>query len=139
MRRLPRTTSFGRALLCALLMGAAPAAGQTQPPIHGVTGTVATDATIHAEGEAGHAIAEGVGKVVDGAKKILPGGKGTPQNPLEGLLEGDRVVLRNAANGEGGAVTTEGVVIDINRRRNQITVRVADKKTETLRLPAPDA
>ena len=70
MRRLPRTTSFGRALLCALLMGAAPAAGQTQPPIHGVTGTVATDATVRAEGEAGHAIAEGVGKVVDGAKKI---------------------------------------------------------------------
>ena len=55
------------------------------------------------------------------------------------MLEGDRVVLRNAANGEGGAVTTEGVVIDVNRRRNQITVRVADKKTETLRLAAPDA
>jgi hypothetical protein len=139
MRRLFRTAGFGVAVLCAVAMGAATAAGQTAPPIHGVTGTVATDATIRAEGEAGHAIAEGVGRVVDGAKKILPGGKGTHQNPLEGLLEGDRVVLRDAANREAEASTTEGVVVDINRKRNQITIRLADKKTETLRLPAPDA
>jgi hypothetical protein len=138
MTRLPRTIGFGLALLCALPLGAASAAGQTGPPIHGVTGTMATDATIRGEGEAGHAIAEGVGRVVDGAKKALPGGKGTRQNPLEGLIEGDRVVLRDAANRETDASTTEGVVVDINRKRNQITVRLADKKTETLRLPAPD-
>jgi hypothetical protein len=140
MCRLPRTTGFGLALLCALPLGvAAPAAAQTGPPIHGVTGTMATDATTRAEGEAGHAVAEGVGRVVDGAKKILPGSKGAPQNPLEGLIEGDRVVLRDASTGEGEARTTEAVVVDINRKRQQITVRLADRKTETLRLPAANA
>src|SRR3954454_16913147 len=76
MCRLPGTIGVGLALLCALPMGAAAAAGQTGPAIHGVTGTMATDATIRGEGEAGHAIAEGVGRVVDGARKALPGGKG---------------------------------------------------------------
>jgi hypothetical protein len=139
MCNLSRTAGFGLALLCALPIGVAPAAAQTAPPIHGVTGTMATDATVRAEGEAGHAIAEGVGRVVDGAKKILPGGKGTSQNPLEGLIEGDRVVLRDAARAGGEAPTSEGVVVDVNRKRNQITVRLADKKIETLRLSAPDS
>jgi hypothetical protein len=118
-----------------LPLGSVPAAAQTAPPIHGVTGTVATDATIRAEGDAGRAIA---GRVVEGAKKILPGGKGTSEHPLAGIVEGNRVVLRDAAKADDEAATTEGVVVDVNRKRNQITVRLADKKTETLRL-SPDA
>jgi len=31
------------------------------------------------------------------------------------------------------------VVIDVNKKRNQITVRLSDKKTQTLRLATPDA
>jgi hypothetical protein len=138
MRRMHLTASVGLALLCALPLGSASAAAQTAPPIHGVTGTVATDATIRGEREAGHAIAEGVGRVVDGAKKILPGSKRSPQDPLEGLIEGNRVVLRDASKGDNETATTEGVVVDVNRRRNQITVRLGDKKTETLRVSAPD-
>jgi hypothetical protein len=138
MRRMPQTTVFGLALLCAVPLGSAAARAQTAPPIHGITGTVATDATIRGEHEAARAIAEGAERVVDGAKKILPGGKATPRNPLDGFLEGNRVVLRDAAHADGEAATTEGVVVDVNKRRNQITVRLADKKTETLRVAAPD-
>jgi hypothetical protein len=139
MRRTPRTAILGMALLCALPLGSVAVAAQTAPPIHGVTGTVATDATIRGEREAGRAIAEGAEKVVDGVKKILPGGKTTPQNPLEGLIEGSRVVVREAAKGDGDVPTTEGVIVDVNRRRNQITIRLADRKTQTLRVTTPEA
>jgi len=139
MRTIPCTAVFGLALLSALPLGSRPAIAQTAPPIHGVTGTIATDATIRGEHEAAHAIAEGAGHVVAGAKKILPGGKGTPQNPLDGLIEGSRVVLRDTTTADRDTATTEGVIVDVNRRRNQITIRLGDKKTETLRVAAPDA
>ena len=141
MRQRLRTAGLGMpALLSALLAGSIAAAAQTAPPVHGVTGTIATETTIRSEHEAANKVAEGAGKVVDGAKKLLPGGKGTNQNPLDGFTEGRRVVLRDvvAADREV-AEATEGVVIDLNRRRNQITVRFADRKTQTLRLATPDA
>ena len=73
-------------------------------------------------------------------RRCFSGGKGTKQNPLDGFSEGRRVVLQDLAKGDSEAPnTTEGVVVDVNRRRNQITVRFADKKTQTLRLPATDA
>ena len=127
-------------LLCGLFLVSASAAAQTPPPIQGVTGTIATDGTIKSEGEAAHKAAEGAGKVVEGVKKILPGGKGTSQNPLDAFSEGRRVVLRDVTAGDSEpAQTTEGVVIDVNKRRSQITVRLPDRKTQTLRLVAPDA
>jgi X-X-X-Leu-X-X-Gly heptad repeat protein len=141
MRRRLRTARLGMpALLCALLLSSTSAAAQTGPPIHGVTGTIATETTIKSEHDAANKVAEGAGKVVDGAKKLLPGGKGTNQNPLDGFTEGRSVVLRDVAAADREvAEATEGVVIDVNRRRNQITVRLADRKTQTLRLATPDA
>jgi hypothetical protein len=141
MRRGHRTVGVVMpALLCAVLLGFTSAAAQTGPPIHGVTGTIATPTTIKSEHEAANKAAEGVGKVVEGAKKLLPGGKGTSQDPLDGFIEGRLVVLRDVVEADREAVeATEGVVIDVNRRRNQITVRFADRKTQTLRLAAPDA
>ena len=111
--------------LCALLVSTS-AAAQTQPPIQGVTGTIATEGTIDAEHKA-------AGKIAAGVKKVLPGGKGTNQNPLDGYTDGLKVVMRDGEN------TTEGVVIDVNRSRQQITVRIAPRKTETLRLLAQPA
>jgi hypothetical protein len=111
---------------------AASAAAQTAPPIHGVTGTVATDSTIRSEHEAAHKIAEGAARVV-GA--ILPGGKGTNQNPLDALIEGSQVLVRDVVDDVDAANTaTEGVVIDVNRSRRQITIRSADKTIQTLRV-----
>jgi hypothetical protein len=129
------------ALLCALPLSSRSAAAQGAPPIHGVTGTVATDGTIDSEHAAGHAIAEGAARVVKGAKKVIPhGAKGTNQNPLDSYSEGRRVVLQETAAGDREAPkATEGVVIDVNRRRSQITVRFADRKTQTLRLIDPAA
>ena len=124
-----RTIGATLALLCALLAPARPAAGQgTPPPIQGVTGTIATDETIKGEHKA-------AGKAAQGVKKILPGGKSTSENPLDALITGSRVAVRDVADGGVAAkTTTEGVVIDVNRSRKQITIRSSDKKTHTLRV-----
>jgi hypothetical protein len=131
-------------LLCALPLSSRPAAAQTPPPIQGVTGTIATDGTIESEHKAGRGIAEGAAYVGRGIKKLLPfGGKGT--NPLDAFTEGSRVVMRDApdrsqavdradASDEGRKAATEGVVVDVNRKRQQITVRFADGKIQALRL-----
>ncbi|MCU1383451.1 MAG: hypothetical protein JWL71_2148 [Acidobacteria bacterium] len=119
--------------LFLLLICSARATAQTAPPIQGVTGTIATDETIEAEHHAGGVIADGVRRVADQAKKILHfGGKGTPPDPLSAFA-GRRVVIRD------GAERTEGTVIDVNRGRQQITIRIADRKTVTLRTADPSA
>jgi hypothetical protein len=110
------------ALLCALALNSRPVSAQTAPPIGG-------------EYEGAHGIAEGVGHVVGYAKKLF-GIKGGGQDPLDGFSEGRKVVLRE------GTESTEGVVIDVNRSRQQITVRLEGGTTETLkageRTPAAD-
>lgn len=116
-------------LLCALLLPARPVAAQgTPPPIQGVTGTIATE-------ESTRDVKKAAGKVAQGVKKVLPGGKSTSENPLDVLISGSRVILREVAgSGDAAKKTTEGVVIDVNRARKQITIRAADKKTQTLRV-----
>ena len=93
-------------LLCALPLSPRPASAQQPPPIQGVTGTIATEGTIDAEHKAAHTIAEGAAYVVDSVKKILPGGKGTRQNPLDDFAEGSRVILRDVAKVDGESPTT---------------------------------
>ena len=113
------------ALLCALLVLPRPAAAQAPaPPIQGVTGTIATDGSRDGVKKAAGAAARGV-------KKVLPGGKVDAQDPLETLIEGSHVVVQEAAAPDMHA---EGVVIDVNRKKQQITVRVGDNKTQTLRV-----
>lgn len=124
-----RTIGAALALSCALLVFARPAVAQgTAPPIQGITGTIATEETVRGEHKA-------AGKIAEGVKKVLPGGKGTSENPLDALIAGSRVVVKDMADGgERVNATTEAVVIDVNRSRKQITIRAADKKTQTLRV-----
>ena len=126
---MPRTIGAALALPCALLVFARPAAAQgTAPPIQGITGTIATEETVRGEHKA-------AGKIAEGVKKVLPRGKSTSENPLDALIAGSRVVVKDMADGgEAVKATTEGVVIDVNRSRKQITIRAADKKTQTLRV-----
>ena len=117
-------------VLCAVPLSATRAAAQQPPPVQGVTGTIATEGTIDKEHKAAGAIAAG-------AKKIL-GKKHTDENPIDGFTEGRRVVLRDIVKGDEAPPTTEGVVIDLDRKRQQITVRFENKKTQTLRLIPSD-
>ena len=115
-------------LLFVLLLARSVAAQGAPPPIQGITGTIATDETIKGERKA-------AGKAAQGVKKVLPGAKSTSENPLDTLITGSRVVVRDVADrGDAAKTTTEGVVIDVNRSRKQITIRSGDKKTHTLRV-----
>jgi hypothetical protein len=128
MRKIYRLGSVQLlALVCALPLSSRSGSAQTAPPIGGVTGTVVPDATVKGEYEGAHGIAEGVGHVVGYAKKLF-GVKGGAQDPLDGFTEGRKVVLRE------GTETKEGVVIDVNKSRQQITVRLEAGTTETLRV-----
>src|SRR4051812_35572181 len=109
-------------ILTAALRAPSAAAQATPPPIQGVTGTIATEGSKDGVKKAAGAAARGV-------KKVLPGG-GAPdaKDPFDALIEGSHVVLQE------GATSTEATVVDANRKRQQITVRLPDKTTATLRV-----
>jgi hypothetical protein len=69
------------------------------------------------------------GAAARGVKKILPGGGAADaKDPFDTLIEGSHVVLQE------GATSTEATIVDANRKKQQITVRFADKMTATLRV-----
>jgi Cu/Ag efflux protein CusF len=117
---------------------------QRPPAISGLTGTMATEATIKNEQKAGNKIVvateDGVEHVYDEAKDlVVHGGK----NPLSDLKPGTTVVIHYTADnavheidrvGENGLSVTEGVVSQIDRGKKEITIRYDNGKTETLQL-----
>jgi hypothetical protein len=94
---------------------------QTPPPIHGVTGTVATPTTINEEHKLANKI---VVATEDGLEHVFPAGKG----PLSDLTPGSTVAVYYEST------VTEGIVSDVNRAKNAITVQYADGKKEKLEL-----
>jgi hypothetical protein len=111
-------------LLFALLCARPASAQGAQPPIQGVTGTIATEGSRDGVKKAAGAAARGV-------KKVLPGTKGDTTDPLDVLIAGSHVVVREGAADTKGV---EAVVVDVNKGKQQITLRLPDKKTDTLRV-----
>jgi hypothetical protein len=132
------------AVLGMVALGIAPAYAQTPPPIHGVTGTMATEATIKSEHKAAHklvvATEDGVEHVYDAAKGIVVhGGK----DPLSDLRPGTTVIVHYTADntaqeidrvGAGGLSTTEGIATKIDRGKKEITIRYDNGQIEKLKL-----
>jgi phage baseplate assembly protein gpV len=123
---------------------ASDAYAQRPPAIQGVTGTIATEATIKDEKKAGNKIVvateDGAEHVYDAAKDLVvhPG-----KNPLADLKPGTTVVIHYTPDntvheidrvGENGLSVTEGIVSNIDRGKKQITIRYDNGKTETLQL-----
>lgn len=123
---------------------ASDAYAQRPPAIQGVTGTIATEATIKDEKKAGNKIVvateDGAEHVYDAAKDLVvhPG-----KNPLADLKPGTTVVIHYTPDntvheidrvGENGLSVTEGIVSNINRGKKEITIRFDNGKTETLQL-----
>jgi hypothetical protein len=114
------------------------------PPIHGLTGTIATEATIKDEQKAANKIVvtteDGVEHIYDAAKGlVVHGGK----NPLSDLTPGTTVIVHytadNAAQeidrvGAGGLGTTEGIATKIDRGKKEITIRYDSGEIEKLKL-----
>lgn len=119
-------------------------AAYAQPPIPGVTGTIATEATIKAEQKAGNKIIvateDGVEHVYGAAKGLaVHGGK----DSLSDLKPGTTVVVHYTADntaqeidrvGPGGLSTTEGMATKIDRRKKEITIRYDNGRIEKLKL-----
>jgi hypothetical protein len=138
-------------MCAAALIASMSVAAQSPPPIHGVTGTLALEGTINKVYSGVNTIAvrtiDGVEHVFHYTKKLLSHGpKGTNESPLEGFKEGSWVVVHYTTNGDTqtadeidsvgdeGLKTTEGVVTRVDKKRQQITVRLPDGKIETFRL-----
>ena len=130
--------SAAAGLLCA------PVYGQTPPPIHGVTGTVATEGTVKSEYKAANKIAvateDGVEHVYDAVTGLkVHGGN----DALADLKPGTTVVIHYSPDntvqevdrlGEGGLQTTEGMATKIDRDKKEITIRYDNGKIEKLKL-----
>jgi len=130
------------------IIGAAGARAEQQPPpIHGVTGTVATEESVEEVHEAGRGI---LGKVVRlfrwNRRSAVPSGDEAGDETFAGLKIGTAVVVHYPAAGENltadeidrlddaGLNRIEGVVTALNRSDRTIAIRLADGTRQTLRL-----
>jgi hypothetical protein len=137
-----------------LLAGSVVVAAQSPPPAIGGSGNQTIEGTTNGVYRALNVV---VVRTIDGVEHmihytkdlLLHGGKGTGPDALQGLKEGSTVVVHYTVSGTeetaqeidrigdaDGLKKSEGVVVDVNRRRQQITVRFADRTTETLQLTA---
>ena len=132
----------------AVVLFAATAVAQTRPPIPGVTGVVVPEG---AGDGATDAIAAAAAKAAEGTQKVLRAvgiGKedASKRDPMAALTVGAMVVLSFDADVDAGKEpsgspterTTEGKIIELDRRAGVILVRLADRTTERLRLAKGD-
>jgi hypothetical protein len=147
------TLGYRRCLLGALVVVlvagvSTPLSAQSPPPVQG---TVALEGTMKKFYRAANVVIvttiDGVEHAYRFAKDlVVHGGKGPGVDALEDLREGTTVVIHYASDeaepaareidvvGSEGLSVTEGKVMRIDRRRQQITVRYDNGKTETFRL-----
>lgn len=129
---------------------ATPLMAQTPPPIGGVSGTVAPEGSGDQAEAGANAIvaktADGTRHLLRAAKDLLMHGKASaPVNDfLSELRPGSAVVLHYAVPGADAAAlgpdrledtkVHEGMVLSINRGKQEISVRLEDKTVDTLQL-----
>jgi hypothetical protein len=128
--------------LSALFLGLATPIMARQPPIHGVTGTIALP-------DGGDKVYSGVNKALvktkDGIDRIARKHDDRNATSLDRLQVGAPVEvhytvkgIRASADpidavGRNGVRPNEGIVTNIDRQRNRITIQFADGATEILR------
>ena len=116
-----------------VVIGSAGARAQQPPPIHGVTGTIATEESIKDTTEAG-------GTIFSKAKRLLhlnrksQTGDAAGDEALRGLKEGTAVTLHDAT---ANKKETEGAVSAVNPGDRTIAIRLADGTRRMLRLSSP--
>ncbi len=133
-------------MAAAVLAVAQVASAQRPPSIHGVTGTMATEATIKEEHKVGNKILvateDGTEHVYDAAKDLVVHGG---HQGLTDLKPGTTVVIHytpdNVAHeidriGDEGLQVTEGMVTSLDRSKREITIRYDNGKIEKLQLTA---
>ncbi len=143
---------WATATIGGLLCGATGVmARQQPPPIDGVTGTVAIEGTVQQTYAGLNTV---VVKTVDGIehlihfteRTVVHGSATTGNDALRGIDEGSRVVVHYTAQGDtkgadeidriggDGLKAVEGVIVNVDRRAQTISIRLADGSRQTLRL-----
>jgi hypothetical protein len=109
-------------------------AEQQPPPIHGVTGTVATEESRRDTKEAGRGIMSRVAGLFGlGRKDSI--GDAAADEIMAGLKAGTRVMVANpGADGTPAAPQSEAVIMDVNPDERSISIRLEDGTRQTLRL-----
>jgi hypothetical protein len=126
-------------------------AAQQPQPIHGVTGTIATEGTVQETYEGANKI---LVKTADGIEHLfhlkgrstVHSGDAAGDEALRGLKKGAPVVVHYTTEGENltaeeidrlddeGLKQIEGVVTAVNRGDRTLSIRLADGTRQTLRL-----
>jgi hypothetical protein len=144
---------LGLGFVCGAALLALPAlhAAQQPPPVNGVTGTIALEGTVDQTSEAGKTV---IVKTVDGIRHLfrltettaVHGSAAAGADTLGGIETGSRVVVHYTAKagqetalevdrvGAKGLKTVEGVVSHVDRAGREMSIRLADGSTQTLRL-----
>lgn len=116
-----------------VVIGSADARAQQPPPIHGVTGTIATEESIKDTTEAG-------GTIFSKAKRLLhlnrksQTGDAADVEALRGLKDGTAVTLHDAT---ANTKEMQGAVTAVNLGDRTIAIRLADGTRRMLRLSGP--
>jgi len=137
--------------IVAVIGGAAAKAAQQPPPIHGVTGTIATEGTIQEIDEGAHRIlvktADGIERLFHlGGRSAIHGGDAAGDEAMRVLKKGTRVVVHYTGEGENltaqeidrldgdGLRQIEGKVTAVNRDTRTISIKLTNGTTQTLQL-----
>ena len=148
MQTLPLLVVAG---IVAVFGGADARAARQPTPVQGVTGTIATEATIQDTDEAAHKLlvktADGIERLFHwGGRTAVHGGDAAADETLRSLKKGTRVVVHYTADGENltaeevdrlgdeGLKQIEGKVTGVNRNRRTISITLANGTTQTLQL-----
>ena len=129
-------TLTGAALLAvALITAPRVQAGQQPPPIHGVTGTVATEESARDTKEAGRGIFSRVAKILGLSRRPTDSTNAAAEEAFNALEAGTRVsVSAEPAPDNPNPPESEAVIMDVNRTERTVVVRLEDGTRQSLRL-----
>lgn len=110
-------------------------AEQQPPPIHGVTGTVATEESRKDTKEAGRGIFSRVARLFGAGKGTTAEEDAAASEIMAGLKAGTRVMVGNpSVDGTPAEPETEAVIMDANPAERTISIRLEDGTRQTLQL-----
>lgn len=121
--------------MCVATATNARAEQQQPPPIHGVTGTVATEESRKDTKEAGRGIFSRVARLFGAGKDSTAAEDAAASEIMAGLKAGTRVMVGNpSVDGTPAEPETEAVIMDANPAERTISIRLEDGTRQTLQL-----
>jgi hypothetical protein len=135
-RVVPRLVSAASLAAGMCVAAAANARAEQQPPpIHGVTGTVATEESRKDTKEAGRGIFSRVARLFGAGKGSTAAEDAAASEIMAGLKAGTRVMVgKPTDDGTPAEPDTEAVIMDVNPGERSLSIRLEDGTRQTLQL-----